>query len=143
MNYIGIIYALIASITWGLIYNIDQKILIKSSPLTMFLIGGMMQIIILIPYAFTQTGSKDISLILSDKNQLRLLFIAEMLCIVAGVTILYAVKHLNAPLASIFEISYPAFVVIFYVLFFNGNGLNTNFWIGAILMFIGSLVIMR
>ncbi len=138
----GIIYALIASISWGLLYNIDQRILLKSSPLTMFLVGGIMQIIVLSPYIFTNSGYRDISSILTDKSQLYLLFIAETLCIIAGLTILYAVKFLGAPTASVFEISYPLFVALFYYIFFNGN-LNSNFWIGAGLIILGSIIIMK
>ncbi len=138
----GIIYALIASISWGLLYNIDQRILLKSSPLTMFLVGGVMQIIVLSPYIFTNSGYRDISSILTDKSQLYLLFMAETLCIIAGLTILYAVKFLGAPTASVFEISYPLFVALFYYIFFNGN-LNSNFWIGAGLIILGSIIIMN
>ena len=142
MRKIGIIWALIASITWGLLYNIDQKLLIKSSPLTMFFIGGIMQIIVLIPYMFTQSGKADIELILSDKTQLGLLFFAEMLCIIAGIAILYAVKNLTAPVASIFEISYPIFVAVFYYLLKNGT-LDVKFGVGATFIFIGIIIVMR
>lgn len=142
INNNGIIYALIASVAWGLLYNIDQKILLKSAPLTMFLVGGIMQIIILIPYAFTDSGHRDISLILTNKNQLYSLFVAEILCIIAGLAILYAVKFLDAPTASVFEISYPIFVALFYYIFFNGN-LNSNFWIGTGLIIVGSIIILR
>jgi drug/metabolite transporter (DMT)-like permease len=143
MKNIGIVWAFIASITWGLLYNFDQKILLKTSPLTMFLVGGIMQILVLIPYAFTQTGSKDIALILSDKNQLGLLFIAEMLCVVAGVAILYAVKNLTAPIASIFEISYPLFVMLFAFVIFPNTEFSFKTLLGGAFIFTGSIVLMR
>ena len=132
---------MIASIAWGLIYNLDQKILLKSSPITMFFVGSIINIMIFVPlYFFSKEYAKDIISI--DKNQFILLFASQVLVIIAGLAILYAVKYLNAPVASVFEISYPVFVAIFYIMFFNGH-LNTNFWIGLVLMFIGSLIIMR
>lgn len=142
INRTGILWALLASINWGLLYNIDQRLLIKTSPWTMFIIGNSIQIIILIPYIFTQSGSKDISLLLSDKQQLGLLFISEIICMIAGISILYAVKALNASTAAIFEIIYPAFVVLFAVIFFGGS-VDIKFIVGSILVFIGSTVIMR
>lgn len=141
MNRTGIIFALIASIAWGLVYNLDQKILLKSSPITMFFVGSIINIVVFVPlYFFSKEYAKDIISI--DKNQFILLLMSQVLVIIAGLAILYAVKYLNAPVASVFEISYPVFVAVFYVMFFNGH-LNANFWIGLILMFIGSLIIMR
>jgi len=141
-NKIGILAALIASISWGLLYNIDQKILVKTSPLTIFIVGGTMQLILLIPYIFTKDGHKDILLILSDNYQLKLLFVSEILCIIAGVAVLYAVKYLTAPIASAFEISYPFFVALFAYLMFNGS-ISMKLWIGLFLIFIGSLIIIK
>lgn len=139
MNYIGIIFALIASIVWGLVYNIDQKILLKSSPITMFFVGSVINIIVLMPlYFISKEAAKDI--ISVDKNQFCLLFASQVLVIVAGLAILYAIKYLGAPIASVFEISYPLFVAVFYFAFFDGT-LNKNFWIGSALIFIGVLII--
>ena len=142
INRIGIVWALLGAIIWGLVYNIDQKVLEKTSPLTMFVVGGAMQMIVLMPYIFTKQGSEDILTILKDKNQLMLLFSSEMLLIVAGVAILYAVKYLNAPTAAVFEIIYPFYVALFSYFLFNGR-LNTNFIVGSVLIFLGSALIAR
>ena len=77
-----------------------------------------------------------------DRNQFALLFTSQTLVLIAGLAILYAVKYLGAPIASAFEISYPLFVAFFYFTVFNGN-LNINFWIGSVLIFAGSVVVMR
>jgi len=139
MNYIGFISALIASVVWGLVYNIDQKILLKSSPITMFFVGSIINIIILVPLFFiSKESAKDIISI--DRNQFCLLFVSQALVIVAGLAILYAIKYLGAPIASVFEISYPLFVAAFYFSFFGGT-LNKNFWIGSTLIFIGGLIV--
>ena len=142
INKTGLLFALIASITWGIVYNIDQKILIKSSPLTMFFVGSIINIIVIFPlYFFYKDSLKD--LISIDKNQFILIFIGQILVIIAGLAILYAVKYLDAPVASSLEISYPLFVVFFYYLIFNGTTLSTNFWIGSALIFVGSLFIIK
>ena len=142
VNYIGLIYVLIASITWGIVYNLDQKILIKSSPLTMFFVGSIINIILLLPlYFYSKDSLKDILSI--DRPQFTLIFLSQLLAIVVGLAILYAVKYLDAPVASSLEISYPFFVVFFYYFVFGGTSLSTNFWIGSILIFIGSIFIIK
>lgn len=75
MNRTGIIFALIASLAWGLVYNLDQKILLKSSPITMFFVGSIINIVVFVPlYYFSKEYANDI--ISMDKNQFILLFVS-------------------------------------------------------------------
>ncbi len=41
MRNIGVVWALIAAIVWGLVYNIDEKLVLKTNPLTIFLLGNI------------------------------------------------------------------------------------------------------
>ena len=136
----GIIWAFIASITWGLVYNIDEKLVLKSSPLTIFLLGNILQTALLIPYFFSTTWKFDIQTM--DWGQFRLLFLNEILYLISGLAILYAIKYLNASTASAIEISYPFFVALFAITIFKGE-IDTNVWIGGALIFIGSIIVMR
>lgn len=140
MKNIGIIWALLASLVWGLVYNIDEKLVLKTSPLTIFLLGNLLQLGMLLPYFFTSTWKTDIQTM--GWTQFKLLFIGEILYLISGLAILYAVKYLTAPIASAIEISYPFFVAIFAYTLFKGE-LNTNVWIGGALIFTGSIIVMR
>lgn len=142
-NNIGIIYALVAAVTWGVVYNLDQRILIKSSPMTMFFVGSIINIIVILPlYLYSKEYLKDT--LSMDKTQFGLLFLSQIFVIVAGIAILYAVKFLDASMASVLEISYPFFVVIFSVfLFKETSNIYTWFVFGAIMMFIGGIFIIK
>lgn len=136
----GIIWALVASVTWGLVYNIDEKLVLKSNPLTIFLLGNVLQTALLIPYFFTSSWKLDIQSM--DWSQFRLLFLNEILYLISGLAILYAIKYLNASTASAIEISYPFFVALFAFTLFKGE-LNLNVWVGGVMIFIGSIIVMR
>jgi drug/metabolite transporter (DMT)-like permease len=140
MKNIGVLWALVASVVWGLVYNIDEKLVLKTNPLTIFLLGNILQLGMLLPYFFTSTWKNDIKTM--DSGQFWLLFIGEILYLISGLAILYAVKYLSAPVASAIEISYPFFVAIFAYFIFKGE-INTNVWIGGALIFIGSVIVIR
>ncbi|MFA6909486.1 MAG: EamA family transporter, partial [Patescibacteria group bacterium] len=50
MEHLGIVYALGAAITWGLVYAIDQKILTSLSPVTLLFVHSILASIILLPF---------------------------------------------------------------------------------------------
>jgi drug/metabolite transporter (DMT)-like permease len=60
----------------------------------------------------------------------------------AGTVLLYlAVRGRNATLASLIEISYPAFVALFAWLLFRDWQLNAGVLLGAALVFAGTMLI--
>ncbi|MBU0626279.1 EamA family transporter [Patescibacteria group bacterium] len=59
-----------------------------------------------------------------DKNTLRMLILVTVLFLVANATILLAIKGKNATVASLIEISYPLFVILFSFLFFRTVNIN-------------------
>lgn len=140
MKNIGVVWALIAAIVWGLVYNIDEKLVLKTNPLTIFLLGNILQLGMMLPYFFTTAWKNDLQTM--DWSQFKLLFIGEILYLISGLAVLYAVKHLTAPVASAIEISYPFFVALFAFFLFKGE-INVNVWIGGSLIFVGSIIVMR
>ena len=60
----------------------------------------------------------------------------------ANFFILSSIKQLGAAHASILEITYPFFVLLFGWLFFGGS-VNAYFWLGSALVFAGSAVIIK
>lgn len=138
---IGFIYALGAAITWGLVYSIDQKILYDIEPLTLVFIDAVISIIIMLPFLFfSKVPIKDI--IPEDKFTIFLLILSVALATLANFFIFSGIKELNASVASIMEIAYPFFVIFFSFLLYK-HFPNIYFFIGGLLIFIGSVIIIR
>ncbi len=141
MEYTGFFYAIGAAITWGLIYSLDQKILTTMSPMTLLFVNSVVTAILLLPFLFFDSGSvKDV--LHSSKTNLWIIFLAVVLAAFANFFIYVAIKVLDAPTASIIEIAYPFFVVLFSYIFFHANP-NIYFFIGGTLIFIGSVIVIR
>ncbi len=137
----GFIYAIGAAITWGLVYAIDQKILSSVPPLTLLFIDSTITAIIMLPFIFFSNGSiKDI--VISGKANWALIIISVVLATLANFLIFSGIKNLNASTASIIEIAYPFFVVLFSYVLFRSTP-NIYFFIGGILVFIGSVIIIK
>lgn len=141
MDTIGIIFAVTASITWGLVYTIDQKILANISPILWLALSSVVIGIMLLPILFFH--KEEIKVILqSGRNNLLLILTSQLLIALATFLIFSSIKHLDAINASIIEITYPFFVIIFSLVLFGGS-INIYFWIGSILIFIGSIVLIK
>ena len=141
MRTIGFLYAIAAAVMWGLSYTLDQKILTKISPLTLIFVGSLLGALITLPFALADRQSIK-TLLESGKNNFLLIFAAVALATLGGFFIFSSIKILGASTASLFEIAYPFFVVLFSFLIFKTTP-NLSFMVGAILMFLGSFVIIR
>jgi drug/metabolite transporter (DMT)-like permease len=138
---IGFVYAVGAAITWGLVYALDQKILSGASPLAYLFINSLLTAIIVLPFLFFDGGS--IKTIFSSSKEIILLIIASViLATLANFLIFSGIKILGASSASIIEIAYPFFVVFFSYLIFRSTP-NIYFFIGGVLIFIGSIIIIK
>jgi drug/metabolite transporter (DMT)-like permease len=132
-----ILFALGASMFWGLAYTFNQEIYEKISVLTAFgltsIIGGLLAIII----SYLLGDFKlDITEIQSSKS-LQWYFIAGIgVSIAAELLIGFSIASKSAILASLIEITYPVFIVIFgYILFKNNTSLATV--LGGLVVMIG------
>lgn len=135
----GLFYAVAAAITWGLVYTIDQRVLKGLSPLTLLFVDSVLTGILLLPIAFLQRNSLTSLSTVSGRIWI-LVVVSLALAALANFFIFSSIKILGASTASIFEIAYPFFVTLFtYIIF--GTELNVYFFIGAILIFAGSAII--
>lgn len=141
MKTIGFIYSIAAALAWGLTYTIDQKVLEKVSPITLLLSHALITVIFSIPLFYLE-GSTFKSVLYSTKTNFGLILLTALLGAVASFCILSGIKILGASTASIFEIAYPFFVVFLSYLLYRTE-LATPFYIGAFLIFLGSLIIIR
>lgn len=137
----GLIYTIGAAITWGLVYTLDQKVLSNIKPITLVFIDSLITLIITLPFLFFSENSTQ-NFITSNKTNWLLIILSATLATLASFLILAGIKNLNASTASIIEIAYPFFVVLFSYIFFHSIP-NTYFFIGGTLIFIGSLIIVK
>lgn len=141
MDTIGIIFALLASITWGMVYTLDQKILTDISPLTWLVISSFVMFFLTLPIIFWLLP--DVKMVLnSGRSNLLIILSSQILIFFATLFIFYAIKHLGSATANIFEISYPVFVVLFSLMIFGGR-LTLPFYVGSALIFLGSAIIIK
>ena len=141
MKKFGLIYAISAAVTWGLVYTIDQRILLEVSPMTLLFIDSVITAILMLPFMFFSDGS--IKAVLSSGSTNLLLIISSIvLATVANFLIFSGIKVLGAETASIIEIAYPFFVVLFTFIFFRATP-NIYFFIGGVLIFLGSVIIIK
>lgn len=139
---IGFVYAIGAAIVWGLVYTIDQKILTQISPLMLILVNSLISLIIALPFVLFDQASGFKSLAQVSKMSWLLIIGTAGLATLASYYIFSSIKHLDASAASIIEISYPFFVVLFSFIVFRTTP-NLAFFLGAGLVFIGSFIIVK
>ncbi len=141
MQFSGIFFALGAAVTWGLLYAIQQHLLGKVSPLTLLTLETILMAVLISPVVVVKYSS------------IRTIFVSDMttffaICLVVGLTvlanffILTAINQLNASVASLFEIIYPLFVVLFSFLLF-GQTISFFTLLGGGLMLMGAYIVVR
>ena len=137
----GYLFAIGAAVTWGLLYAIDQKILYTVDPLPLLFVNAVIGLVVMLPSLFFSNGSiKEV--INSGKINITLIVFTVLLGTLANYFIFSGIKSLNASAASIIEISYPFFVVLFSYLLFRSTP-NISFFIGGALIFLGSFIIIK
>lgn len=135
----GYLYAIGAAVTWGLVYCVDQKVLRGASPFAFLFINYLISAILLLPVIFFDRHSLVSLSSFSGKTWL-LVFASLLLAILANFLIFSSIKILGASTASIFEIAYPFFVVIFSYFIFRSTP-SIYFLLGALLIFSGASII--
>ena len=137
----GYLSAFGAAITWGLVYAIDEKILAGVSPVSLVFIDSCLMALFMLPFILINRGFlQEVST--ATKLQWPLMIVAVLLALGANFLILSAIKLLGASNASIIEIAYPFFVVLFSFIMFRAVP-NAYFFLGGSLIFIGSLILMK
>lgn len=138
---IGFAYAVGAAIVWGLVYAVDQKILYGISPLALVFISSILTALMVLPFMFFD--SEPIKLFLaSGRSTMTLVVVSVLLGFLANFLIFTGIKDLNASTASVIEIAYPFFVALFSYILFRSTP-NVYFFIGGILIFIGSMIVIK
>lgn len=132
--------AIAAALVWGLHYPLIEFALRRVSLTTVVLLTALPMA--LLALAFPTRLANDWRQLMALSNGERLMIAAIALTSLAGTVLLYlAVRGRNATLASLIEISYPAFVAVFAWLIFREWQLNAGVLLGAGLVFAGTTLI--
>lgn len=132
--------AIAAALVWGLHYPLIEFALRRISLTTVVLLTALPMA--LVALAFPARLANDWRQVMALSNGERLMIAAIALTSLAGTVLLYlAVRGRNATLASLIEISYPAFVAIFAWLLFREWQLNAGVLLGSSLVFAGTALI--
>lgn len=136
---LGVILALGAAITWGLVYTIDQRILKDVAPSTILFIQAIVSVVALFIYQLFHRADWK-SFTAAPKQAIGLLVLTAVLTLGANTMILVSIKHLNAATASLLEITYPLFVILFSLIMFRSH-FSLMYLLGAALIMIGAGII--
>ncbi len=133
-----IIYAIGASLLWGMTYVLTEQIYKKISVVTTLGISSLITTIVMLLWAYWGGYLKKDLATISGSNHLMWLLVAEAVVLIgAELLIGLSIVEKNATLAGLIEISYPIFIALFAYLLFRENQLNTGTIIGGIIIFIG------
>ncbi len=141
MDYTGFLFAGGAAVVWGLVYTIDQIILSTVSPFALLFIDSVLTMIVMLPFILFDHHPLKPLLNASPKTFF-LMLLSVILAALAGFLIFAGIKRIGASEASIIEIAYPFFVVLFSFLIFKSKP-NIYFLVGGILIFLGSVIIIK
>jgi len=134
-----VIFALSASLFWGLTYVLDEKIYEKVSVITSLAITSFFAFIVLfIVSYFTGNLKTDVQQIITNKGLFILVIAGTVTLIIAELFIGFSISSKNATLAGLIEISYPIFIAITAYVLYKENQLNLSTIIGGGIGFLGS-----
>lgn len=137
-----IIFALAASVLWGLSYVLFEQIYQKVAVTTALALTCLVMFVFMTAASFLEGRLKvDLAAIGSSKKLLWLVVAGIATALLADWAIGLSIHAKNATLAGLIEISYPIFIALFAYFLFKENQINTATIIGGILVFAGVFVI--
>jgi len=138
-SFTGVLLALGAAVTWGLVYAIDQRLLQRTSPILLLVINSVISSFLLSPVLLARKGALEPLHFLTPRTSV-FLVAAIVLGAVANLLIYSSITTIGAPLASVLEIAYPFFVVTFDFLLFHERP-TSSLILGGTLIFVGAAII--
>ncbi len=126
-----------AAIIWGIHYPLIDFAMKRISVYTVLLIS-VLPVLFLMP-VFIRDLARDVDVFKLLPTNEQWLVAATGLTSTLGAVLLYlSVNSKNATLASLIEITYPLFVVLFAYLFFRQVHVNTSVILGGLMILIGA-----
>lgn len=133
-----ILYALGASVLWGLNYVLAEQLYKNISVITSISITTFFTFIITLLVAFNRgVLFRDVTAILDSKRLIIILVAEIVVFILADLLIAFSIIEKSATIAGLIEISYPLFIALFAYLIFRESELNMSISIGGLFIFVG------
>jgi len=131
------IAALGAAITWGIYYPLVDMAMKRISLFSIILLS-MIPVFLALPF-FLRTVSQDMETVKSLPAPEQWTIAAIGLIGLFGEVMVYlAISGKNATLASLIEMTYPIFVVLFSYIFYREMHVNASVFVGGLMVLIGS-----
>ena len=137
-----IIFALGASILWGLSYVLFEQIYKKVSVVTsLAIVCFIMMLVMLVASYFTGVLKVDLLTLGSSRKLLWLFAAGTATALFADLFIAFSITGKSATLAGLIEISYPIFIALFAYVLYRENQINLGTLVGGLLIFSGVAVV--
>jgi drug/metabolite transporter (DMT)-like permease len=129
--------AMVAAITWGIYYPLVDMALKRISLYSVILLS-MIPVMLAIPL-FLNTVRNDIETVRALPTSEQWIFIVLGLIGLFGEVMVYtAITGKNATLASLIEMTYPLFVVIFTYVFYKQMYITPSVLVGGLMILVGA-----
>jgi len=129
--------ALGAAITWGIYYPLVDMALKRISLFSVILLS-MIPVFLVLP-VFLKTVSQDIETVKTLPVSEQWIIAGIGLIGLFGEVMVYlAISGKNATLASLIEMTYPVFVVLFAYVFYRQMHVSTSVFIGGLMILVGA-----
>jgi len=132
--------ALGAAVTWGIYYPLVDMALKRISLYSVILLS-MIPVLLVMPL-FLKTVSDDIETVKAMPSSEQWIILSLGLIGLFGEVMVYlAISGKNATLASLIEMTYPLFVVLFAYVFYKQVHVTASVFIGGLMILVGAGII--
>jgi drug/metabolite transporter (DMT)-like permease len=132
------LYAIIASILWGVDYALTEKVLQNVRFSTLLSIELFIGFLTMLGIAvFSGSFKADFTELFSSNGTLMLVVAIVVAFNIANMFIVLSIGDKNATLSGLIEISYPLFIALFSWMLFRENNLNAGAIFGGVLVLVG------
>jgi drug/metabolite transporter (DMT)-like permease len=133
-----IIYAVAASVLWGISYALLGELLKKLSMASIILYSAMASVLFAIALGLAKNSfSADWQVLKEAGRETKLLAISIVIYIAANLFIMLSINAKNATMAAMIEITYPLFTALFAWLLFRQVQFTAGTIAGAVLVLAG------
>jgi drug/metabolite transporter (DMT)-like permease len=137
-----LVYAIAASILWGLDYSLGEKILEnKISPITLLIFQMFFGLVLFSILGFRFSLKHDLPVLTTNKYLLGWVILAMITFSIGNYFIFLSIQAKNATIAGLIELSYPLFTIFFTWFLFRQHHVTPGLIVGGILIVIGVIVI--
>ena len=134
------IAALGAALVWGMHYPLIDFAMKRISVYSVLLLS-VLPVFLVMPLFMRQLGEDVVTVVQLPVAERLLVLVVGITSTLGAMFVYLAIDSKNATLASLIEISYPIFVVLFAWLFFRQSHLNASVIIGGLMVLVGAGIV--